>query len=223
MESVKNTSFLDAVAAGIQHEKDFFDFCMKTQEELLSGPIKDFLFDLAEDSEEHIRMIEGIYKKFSGGSALPNLKHLGQVHKFQSTSIQKLFKKLDRNLKQSAKGSEIEALRLALQETQDAVQAFGKLAQKFADQGTKILFQQMANFNKERAVLLEGSLVFQQPHAERDTAGSFHEEAMSITLDAPKKPVAKPKSKAKPAKAKKKPAVKKKAAKKPKTKAKKKK
>lgn len=223
MESVKNTSFLDAVAAGIQHEKDFFDFCMKTQEELLSGPIKDFLFDLAEDSEEHIRMIEGIYKKFSGGSALPNLKHLGQVHKFQSTSIQKLFKKLDRNLKQSAKGSEIEALRLALQETHDAVQAFGKLAQKFADQGTKILFQQMANFNKERAVLLEGSLVFQQPHAERDTAGSFHEEAMSITLDAPKKPVAKPKSKAKPAKAKKKPAVKKKAAKKPKTKAKKKK
>lgn len=223
MESVKNTSFLDAVAAGIQHEKDFFDFCMKTQEELVSGPIKDFLFDLAEDSEEHIRMIEGIYKKFSGGSALPNLKHLGQVHKFQSTSIQKLFKKLDRNLKQSAKGSEIEALRLALQETQDAVQAFGKLAQKFADQGTKILFQQMANFNKERAVLLEGSLVFQQPHAERDTAGSFHEEAMSITLDAPKKPVAKPKSKAQPAKAKKKPAVKKKAVQKPKTKAKKKK
>lgn len=228
MESVKNTSFLDAVAAGIQHEKDFFDFCIKTQEELVSGPIKDFLFDLAEDSEEHIRMIEGIYKKFSGGNALPNLKHLGQVHKFQSTSIQKLFKKLDRNLKQSAKGSEIEALRLALQETHDAVQAFGKLAEKFVDQGTKILFQQMANFNKERAVLLEGSLVFQHPHAEQDTAGDFHLEAMNITLDAPRPTAAKakPKTKAKtkPAvKAKKKPAPKKKPAKKPQVKAKKKK
>ncbi|MBN8222380.1 MAG: hypothetical protein J0L53_15765 [Spirochaetes bacterium] len=226
MESVKNTSFLDAVAAGIQHEKDFFDFCMKTQEELVSGPIKDFLFDLAEDSEEHIRMIEGIYKKFSGGNALPNLKHLGQVHKFQSTSIQKLFKKLDRNLKQSAKGNEIEALRLALQETQDAFHAFGKLAEKFVDQGTKILFQQMANFNKERAVLLEGSLVFQQPHADRDSAGSFHEEAMSITLDAPKKTAAKPQNKAKPGKTKtppktkKKPAAKKKAPPKPKAKVK---
>src|SRR5690349_17082055 len=112
MLAVKNTSFLEAVAAGIQHEKDFFDFCMKTHDELKDGPIKSLFFDLAEDSEDHISMIEAIYRKYSGGESMPNLKHLGQVHKFQSTAIQKLIRKLDRNLKQSAHGSEIEALRL---------------------------------------------------------------------------------------------------------------
>jgi hypothetical protein len=44
MSAVKNTSFLEAVAAGIQHEKDFFDFCMKTHDELASGAGEEFLF-----------------------------------------------------------------------------------------------------------------------------------------------------------------------------------
>jgi hypothetical protein len=112
-QAVKNTSFLDAVAAGIQHEKDFFDFCMKTHDELAAGPVKNFFFDLAEDSVEHIKLIESIYKKYSGSTDLPNLKHLGQVHKFHATAIQRLIRKLDRNLKQSTQGSEFEALRLA--------------------------------------------------------------------------------------------------------------
>jgi hypothetical protein len=33
---------------------------------LPAGPVKNFFFDLAEDSVEHIKLIESIYKKYSG-------------------------------------------------------------------------------------------------------------------------------------------------------------
>lgn len=198
MSSVKNTSFLEAVAAGIQHEKDFFDFCMKTHDELKEGPIKSLFFDLAEDSEDHISIIEGIYKQYSGGQSLPNLKHLGQVHKFQATAIQRLIKKLDRNLKQSAQGSEIEALRLALQEAEDTLHAFNKLADKFSENSMKMLFKKMANFNGERAALLQGCMVFQHPAVDDDSTRDFHREKMEIPMT-PSAPAAKAKPKAKAA------------------------
>lgn len=183
MSSIKNTSFLEAVAAGIQHEKDFFDFCMKTHDELDGGPVKSFFFDLAEDSVEHLKMIEGIYQKYSGNQALPNLKHVGQVHKFHATAIQKLIKKLDRNLNKSAKGNELEALRLALQEAEDAAQAFGKLADKFADAGIKMLFQKISQFNKERAILLEGTLVYQHPMMNEQSVQDYHLEVVSVQIE----------------------------------------
>lgn len=196
MSSVKNTSFLEAVAAGIQHEKDFFDFCMKTHDELKDGPMKNFFFDLAEDSEDHIQLIKSIYETYSGSKKLPNLKHLGQVHKFHSTAIQKLIKKLDRNLKKSAHGDELEALRLALQETEDAVQAFSKLADKFSDTGIKMLFRQMSHFNKERSVLLEGSMVFQHPLVDDSAMRDYHDEVMNVKIEpetrSPAKKVPKP-------------------------------
>lgn len=182
MSSVKNTSFLEAVAAGIQHEKDFFDFCMKSHDELKPGPIKDLFFDLAGDSEEHIAIIEAIYKEFSGSAAMPNLKHLGQVHKFHATAIQKLFRKLDRNLKKSTRGSEIEALRLALQEAEDTLHAFNRLAEKFSETPIRVLFNQMANFNRERAVLLEGCMVFQHPVVDHDAAHDYHQEKMGVPM-----------------------------------------
>jgi rubrerythrin len=183
MSSIKNTSFLEAVAAGIQHEKDFFDFCMKTHDELDGGPVKNFFFDLAEDSIEHLKMIEGIYQKYSGNQELPNLKHVGQVHKFHATAIQKLIKKLDRNLHKSAKGNELEALRLALQEAEDAAQAFAKLANKFSDTGIKMLFQKMSQFNKERAILLEGTLVYQHPMANEQPVQDYHLEVVSVQIE----------------------------------------
>lgn len=192
MSSVKNTSFLEAVAAGIQHEKDFFDFCMKTHDELKPGPIKDLFFDMAEDSEEHISMIESIYKEFSGSATMPNLKHLGQVHKFHSTAIQRLIRKLDRNLKKSTHGSEIEALRLALQEAEDTLHAFNKLAEKFSENSIRVLFNQMANFNRERAVLLEGCMVFQHPVVDHDTTHDFHREKMEVPLSPARLPAGKP-------------------------------
>lgn len=191
MSAVKNTTFLEAVAAGIQHEKDFFDFCMKTHDELAGGPVKNFFFDLAEDSVDHLKMIEGIYQKYSGSQALPNLKHLGEVHKFHATAIQRLIRKLDRNLKESAHGSELEALRLALQEAQDASEAFGKLADKFTDTAIKMLFRQIASFNKERSVLLEGALVYQHPHTDDSAERSYHHEVVNIELSPQKKPAAK--------------------------------
>lgn len=212
MSSVKNTSFLEAVAAGIQHEKDFFDFCMKTHDELKPGPIKDLFFDLAEDSEEHISMIESIYKEFSGSTTMPNLKHLGQVHKFHATAIQRLIRKLDRNLKKSTHGSEIEALRLALQEAEDTLHAFNKLAEKFSETPIRVLFNQMANFNRERAVLLEGCMVFQHPGTERDEAHEFDQEKMGVPMAAPQRPSRKPIASGKKSKAKAKPKKKAKAA-----------
>ncbi|MFZ5628722.1 MAG: ferritin family protein [Spirochaetota bacterium] len=183
MSSIKNTSFLEAVAAGIQHEKDFFDFCMKTHDELDGGPVKNFFFDLAEDSVEHLKMIEGIYQKYSGNQNLPNLKHVGQVHKFHATAIQKLIKKLDRNLSKSAQGNELEALRLALQEAEDAAQAFDKLAGKFSDTGIKMLFQKISQFNKERAILLEGTLVYQHPMADERAVQDYHFEVVSVQIE----------------------------------------
>jgi rubrerythrin len=194
MATLKDTSFLEAVAAGIEHEKDFFEFCMKTHDELNDGPIKDFFYDLGEDSEEHIRLIEGIYKQYSGNNALPNLKHLGMVHKFQATAIQRLIKKLDRNLRQSAHGNEIEALRLALQEAEDALHAFNKLAGKFSETPIKMLFKQMANFNSERAVLLEGSMVY-HARTDHDAAHAYHTETMNVPLE-PHKPARKQAAKA---------------------------
>lgn len=191
MSAVKNTTFLEAVAAGIQHEKDFFDFCMKTHDELAGGPVKSFFFDLAEDSVDHLKMIEGIYQKYSGSQTLPNLKHLGEVHKFHATAIQRLIRKLDRNLKESAHGSEIEALRLALQEAQDASEAFGKLADKFTDTAIKMLFKQIASFNKERSILLEGALVYQHPHTDDSAERSYHHEVVSVELAPQKKPATK--------------------------------
>ena len=218
MLAVKNTSLLEAVAAGIQHEKDFFDFCMKTHDELAAGPVKNFFFDLAEDSVEHIKLIEGIYKKYSGSQELPNLKHLGQVHKLHATAIQRLIRKLDRNLKQSTQGSEFEALRLALQETQDAAEAFAKLADKFTDTGIKMLFRQMSSFNKERSILLEGALVYQHPMSDDTAERAYHLEVVSVEMASPqrpsvkastKKPAAKKAAKAKPKKVAKKKAAKK--------------
>lgn len=202
MSSVKNTSFLEAVAAGIQHEKDFFDFCMKVHDELKGASMKAFFFDLANDSVEHVQMIEGIYTQFSGSNELPNLKHLSQVHKFHATAIQKLIKKLDRNLKKSAMGDELEALRLALQETQDAAEVFAKLADKFPDTGTKMLFQQMSNFNKQRSVLLEGSMVYQHPKIDESAMRDYHDEVIGVKIDPEKRSKTKPvkKSARKPAK-----------------------
>lgn len=183
MSSIKNTSFLEAVAAGIQHEKDFFDFCMKTYDELDGGPVKSFFFDLAEDSVEHLRMIEGIYQKYSGNQSLPNLKYVGQVHKFHATAIQRLIKKLDRNLNKSAKGNELEALRLALQEAQDAAEAFAKLAAKFSDTGIKMLFQKISQFNRERAILLEGTLVYQHPKTDESAVQEYHLDVVSVQIE----------------------------------------
>ncbi|MCS6985432.1 MAG: hypothetical protein NZM25_09960 [Leptospiraceae bacterium] len=165
MGSIRHTNFLEAVAAAIQHEKDFFDFCLRAYDELSDGPVRDFFYDLAEDSAEHVRLIEELYKELSGSPGLPNLKYLGEVYKFQATAIQKLMRRLDRNKQANIQKNEIEALRLAQQEAEDASHAFEKFSDKFDDIAIKTLFRQMATFNRERAHMLTGCLVFYQPIA----------------------------------------------------------
>ena len=155
MKPVSQTTFLEAVAAAIQHEKKCFDYYMKVYEELNDGGVRDLFYQMAGDVEENIRIIQTIYTKAEAGEGFPNLKFLGAVHKFHATSIQKVMEKLDRNLAKSPAGSELEAIRLALQEGEDARTFFGKIGDKFNDPNVKLLFQQMAAFNDERQELLQ--------------------------------------------------------------------
>ncbi|NUM43000.1 MAG: rubrerythrin, partial [Leptospiraceae bacterium] len=61
MSLLKNTSFLDAVAAAIQHEKDCFDFYLRMNEEISDPLVKELFQELAEDVENHLILIEEIY------------------------------------------------------------------------------------------------------------------------------------------------------------------
>ncbi len=152
---VKKTSFLEAVAACIQHEKELFEFYARNAESLPAGPIKDMFYQLAEDVDDHIRMISDLYSEVKKGEALPNLKMASEVHKFQTTSLNILMRRLDRNKGENAGGNELEALNLAIREHEDTAQFFQKMVEKFDDAGVKYLFQKLASFQEENRILLE--------------------------------------------------------------------
>jgi len=152
---VKKTTFLEAVAAVIQHEKDLFSFYERHAESLPEGPVRKLFHQLAEDIDEHIALIGDIYSQVKGGEALPNLKLASQVHKFHTTSLNLLMRRLDRNKMQSAATDELEALRLAYQEHDDAAEFYTRMADRFDDPGIKYLFQRLAHFQQENRMLLE--------------------------------------------------------------------
>lgn len=152
---VKKTTFLEAVAACVQHEKELFEFYERNAESLPEGPIKDMFYQLAEDVDDHIHMISDMYSEFKDGEALPNLKVASEVHKFQTTSLNILMRRLDRNKARNAAGDELEALTLAIREHEDTAAFFMKMAAKFDDVGIKYLFQKLANFQDENRILLE--------------------------------------------------------------------
>lgn len=152
---VKKSTFLEAVAACVQHEKEVFEFYERNSESLPAGPIKDLFIQLAEDVDEHLKMISDLYSEIQGGDALPNLKMASQVQKFNSTSIQILMRRLDRNLKADAKGDELQALTLATREHEDAAEFYSKMGERFEDPGARSLFQQLAHFQTESKLLLE--------------------------------------------------------------------
>lgn len=152
---VRKTSFLEAVAACIQHEKEVFEFYLKQADALPGGPVKKLFYQLAEDVEEHINMIGGLYSQIQNGEALPNLKMASEVQKFNSTSLQILMRRLDRNTSADATGNEIEAVALATREHEDAAEFFRKMKTKFEDRGIQVLFGQLANFQDECRMLLE--------------------------------------------------------------------
>ncbi|MBI3394332.1 MAG: ferritin family protein [Spirochaetia bacterium] len=157
---VKKTTFLEAVAAAIQHEKEVFEFYHKNADTLAAGPIKDLFFKLAEECDEHIHMIGDIYSQVQGGEALPNLKMASSVQKFHSTSLNILMRRLDRNKAQNAGGDELEALRLAAQEHEDAADFYGRMADRFEDPNCKFLFQKLSHFQEENRMLLESYMTY---------------------------------------------------------------
>lgn len=177
LKPVKKTTFLEAVAAAIQHEKEVFEFYAKNAESLPAGPIKDLYYQLAEDVDDHIKMIGDLYSQVKGGELLPNLKMASEVNKFNTTSLQILMRRLDRNLKSTAKGDEMEALRLAAQEHEDASDFYKKMAEKFEDPNIKFLFRALANFQDENRMLLESySTYMAQGTPATQTAAYWDEE-----------------------------------------------
>ncbi|MCE9500893.1 MAG: ferritin family protein [Leptospira sp.] len=160
MQSLKHTTFLEAVAASIQHEKDCFDFYLRMYDEIEDGVVKELFHQLAEDVEDHILVIEEIYQKAEGGKKLPNLKQLAAIHKFHSTAIQKFMKRLDRNTSNSPKGNAVDAIQIALREGEDAKEFYDKMKNKFKDPNIKLLFQRLAYFNEENRALLTSQYSF---------------------------------------------------------------
>lgn len=152
---VKKTTFLEAVAAAIQHEKEVFDFYLRNAESLPAGQIKQLFYQLAEDVEDHIEMIKEIYSTVQGGEALPNLKMVSSVHKFHTTSLSILMRRLDRNTQTDARGDELEAVSLATREHEDSAEFYKKMTDKFEDPNIRMLFQRLANFQDENRMLLE--------------------------------------------------------------------
>ncbi|MCS7204617.1 MAG: ferritin family protein [Leptospiraceae bacterium] len=152
---VKKSTFLEAVAACIQHEKNVFEFYTRQAESLPEGPIKNLFYKLAEDQDEQIQMISNLYSEIKGGEALPNLKLASEVQKFNSTSIQIFMRRLDRVTYKDAKGQELEALALATQQLEDAADFYNKMADKFEDPNIRILFKQLANIKEEERLLME--------------------------------------------------------------------
>lgn len=152
---VKKSTFLEAVAACIQHEKNVFDFYVRQAESLPEGPIKDLFYKLAEDQDEQIKMISNLYSEIKGGETLPNLKLASEVQKFNNTSLQIFMRRLDRVTHKDARGQELEALALATQQLEDAANFYDKMADKFEDPNIRYLFKQLANLKEEERLLME--------------------------------------------------------------------
>lgn len=173
---VKKTTFLEAVAAAIQHEKEVFEFYHKHAESLPAGPVKDLFYKLAEECDEHINMIGEIYSQVQGGQAMPNLKMASGIHKFHTTSLSVLMRRLDRNKTQNAGANELEALRLAVQEHDDASTFYSRIADRFEDPNIKFLFQRLSNFQEENRMLLESYMAYEAQGSHAGTQPYWEED-----------------------------------------------
>ncbi|EMY78576.1 rubrerythrin [Leptospira weilii serovar Ranarum str. ICFT] len=157
IKPLKETTFLEAVAAAIQHEKDYFDFYMSTYEKLSPGNTKELFERLAEEVDDHIKFITELYEQ-AEGSELPNLKQLTAIHKFHDTTLQKLMNKVERTISGPTSKDAHEALERAIREAENAVSFYEKLANKFEDVNTKSLFTKLKDYNHNYQSLLETEL-----------------------------------------------------------------
>ena len=161
MNSIKNTTLLEAVASVIQHEKDCFDFYLKTYEKVKEGSVKEFFRELAEDVEEHIKLIQEMYNDLSGGVEFPNLKQLAAIHKFDKTHLTKLMRKIDRNTEFNFK-DDIDAVQHAMQVSEDARDFSNKMKEKFKDPIIKSFFNKLAFIKEEERIMAESEYLFLQ-------------------------------------------------------------
>ena len=175
MGKLKDTSFLEALAAAIQHETECFDLYLKSYEKSKEPAIQDMFYDLAEGVDEHLKVIRDLYKETTHENELPNMKYVNVIHKFLSTKIQQMMRKLDNNKKQASESGEEEIIHLALEEGRDAHKFYMSMAKKFEHNADiKKLFREMAKLNQDRATLIEGCMVY-SPTSEDDPYYWIHE------------------------------------------------
>lgn len=160
MNPVKNTTLIEAVAMAIQYEKDCFDFYLKNIENSKEGSsVKEFFQQLAEDVDEHIKLIQDIYNELSGGVQFPNLKQLGEIHKFHSTAIFKVMKKIERNVSKAVSDDQ-DKIEKAMRSAEDARDFYNKMKEKFSAPDIKLLFKRLADYNEENRLMMEAQYGF---------------------------------------------------------------
>ncbi|XDD52431.1 ferritin family protein [Leptospira sp. WS92.C1] len=157
IKPLKETTFLEAVAAAIQHEKDYFEFYMNTYETLAPGNTKELFERLAEEVDDHIKFITELYEQ-AEGSELPNLKQLTAIHKFHDSTLQKIMNKVERTISGPGTKDAHEALERSIREAENAVSFYEKLANKFDDVNIKSLFTKLKDYNHNYQALLETEL-----------------------------------------------------------------
>ncbi|MDF3819899.1 ferritin family protein [Leptospira sp. 96542] len=175
MKSIKKTSFIEAIAAAIDHEVKCFQFYLKISEELPEGPIRELFSQLALDGDEHIKFIKDVYKS-AEGKELPNLKQLSEIEKFHSSTIQKMMDKLDRNKNEVVNMDERRAIELAIREGEDARSFYSKIRNKFQDPKINMLFQKLANFSESNNSLLEAQAMAMEQSAPADQMFYWEDE-----------------------------------------------
>ncbi|WP_229303269.1 ferritin family protein [Leptospira sp. mild_001] len=189
IKPLKETTFLEAVAAAIQHEKDYFEFYMSTYEKLPPGDTKELFERLAEEVDDHIKFITELYEQ-AEGSELPNLKQLAAIHKFHDSTLQKLMNKVERTISGPGTKDAHEALELAIREAENAVSFYEKLANKFEDVNIKSLFTKLKDYNQNYQSLLETELNgLDQSQSGSGQGTFFWDEQAEEVVKAESKPV----------------------------------
>ncbi|TGL11144.1 ferritin-like domain-containing protein [Leptospira levettii] len=197
MKSLKKTSFIEAVAAAIEHEVQCFNFYLKLSESLPEGQIRELFSQLALDGDEHIKYIKDIYKS-AEGKELPNLKQLSEIEKFHSSTIQKVMDRLDRNKNAEVKADEKKAIELAIREGEDARNFYATIRGKFQDPKINLLFQKLANFNESNNSLLEAQAMAMEQSTPADQVFYWEDEDLLAQVNPPSKSQGKSKPSAKP-------------------------
>ncbi|MCW7473225.1 rubrerythrin [Leptospira levettii] len=197
MKSLKKTSFIEAVAAAIEHEVQCFNFYLKLSESLPEGQIRELFSQLALDGDEHIKYIKDIYKS-AEGKELPNLKQLSEIEKFHSSTIQKIMDRLDRNKNAEVKADEKKAIELAIREGEDARNFYATIRGKFQDPKINLLFQKLANFNESNNSLLEAQAMAMEQSTPADQVFYWEDEDLLAQVNQPSKSQGKSKPSAKP-------------------------